>query len=105
MKFLSQLFLVFFVFFQISSSVVYLIETEKETKITWLLDEDDFSSDESKELKEIKEVKEFKTDFLTSSNGHIFKVVACSIIEQNHLYLLKNYTSQTDLFLLPPEQV
>jgi len=100
MKFLTRIILVFFIFFQFSSSIIYLIETDKKTKITMVLDEEENSKEES------KEIKEFKTEFLAQRIAiSLFSFDFNSNEDNHHYYLLKDYTSKSNLFLPPPEQV
>ncbi|QYS89721.1 hypothetical protein [Flavobacterium davisii] len=62
MKFLTSILLLSFLSFQFMPSIIVLINDEKESKVSWLLLEED--TEDSKETKDFKEYKaEFIFDF------------------------------------------
>ncbi|OWP81487.1 hypothetical protein BWK63_05260 [Flavobacterium covae] len=75
-----------------------LMDDEKESKVSWLLLEED--TEDSKETKEIKEYKaEFILEFFTNELKIIFKKTNIN----NHLYILKDYLVHLLLHDTPPE--
>jgi hypothetical protein len=99
MKFLTRILLLLFVFFQFSSSIIYLIETESETKISIVFEEEENSKEES------KEVKDFKTEFIYEKKfDTLLNFEEISTVD-NHNYIMKESTLKSTLFLPPPEQV
>ncbi|MFK7030783.1 hypothetical protein [Flavobacterium oreochromis] len=100
MKFLTSILLFSFLSFQFLPSIIILIENEKESKVSWLLLEED--NEDSKETKEVKEVKmEFLFVFLTNELVILTKKERTN----NSIYLLKDYLAHLLLHYTPPKLV
>lgn len=81
-----------------------MVDNEKESKISWLL-LDDEDTEDSKEAKETKEFKEYKAEFLSVMNITEFSLTPCFEKTNNHNYLLKDYLADLSLHATPPELV
>ena len=100
MKLLIKLIVLVFVLFQFSSTIIYLIENEKDKDFSIdLVDEDQGSS------KEIKEVKKFKNDFIANNSRFNNFYLLKSSIKIQSFYLLKDYKISSSIIIPPPKEV
>ena len=99
MKFFTRIILVYFIFFQFSSSVLILINSDKGDKFTMnVLDEDEHS-------KEIEKNKKLKLEcFYTYTDDFLF-LIKETTSKVSKPYLLKEYSTFSTQFIPPPELV
>lgn len=88
-------------FFQLSSGIVILLNHGKNTKISMILSDEE----ESKESKESKEFKGFKAEFLLHTEQELVLVPKIFTPKVTTFYLLKEYHTNYNVFLPPPELV
>ena len=99
MKFFSRIILVYFIFFQFSSSVLILINSDKGNKITMnFLDEDEHS-------KEIEKNKEIKFEYIYAHANDFLFFIKETTSKVSKPYLLKKYSTFSTQFIPPPELV
>lgn len=101
MKFLAKIVLVFFVFFQFTPSIIYLIDSDKDKETVMII----IDEDQEENSKENKELKEFKSEFIytkSKDESFSFKEYTRKVCK---LYLLKEYATETTQFYLPPKLV
>ncbi|MFK6999812.1 hypothetical protein [Flavobacterium oreochromis] len=97
MKFLTSILLFSFLSFQFLPSIIILIENEKESKVSWLLLEED--NEDSKETKEVK------MEFLFVSLTNELVILTKKERTNNSIYLLKDYLAHLLLHYTPPKLV
>jgi|GEM_PF-4437730 len=96
MKFLTKIVLGIFILFQFSSIIVCIINEKNETVFTYNITEEEEHS---------KEVKVVKSAFVISKYKLLSLFDEVTSQKVHDTYLLKNYTTNSTIFLLPPEQV
>lgn len=99
MKFFTRIILVYFIFFQFSSIVLVLINSNKGDKFAMsILDEDNDS-------KEIEKNKKLKLEcFYAYTNDFLF-LIKETTSKVSKPYLLKEYSTFSTQFIPPPELV
>lgn len=97
MKFLVRLLLIFFIAFQFSSSIIYLIKKETGNDISIsIIEEEKVNS---------KVVKDFKSYFIYD-NGKLFNFISDNSSRKvQSLYILKEYKVFASIFIPPPNKI
>ena len=99
MKFFTRIILVYFIFFQFSSSILILINSDKGDKFTMnILDEDEQS-------KEIEKNKELKFEYIYVATNDFIFFIKETTSKVSKPYLLKEYSTFSTQFIPPPELV
>jgi hypothetical protein len=99
MKFLSRIILIFFISFQFSSTVISLINSDKGNKVVMNF------FDENEDSKETEKSKEIKFEFIYTNTNDFSFFIKETTSKVSKPYLLKEYSTQSTQFLLPPELV
>lgn len=96
MRFLSRLFLLFFIVFQFSSTILYLIEDSSKNPISiGLMDED------QRDLEDTISIKYFLSNI--PYNTVFFSNVFCSKFQST--YIFKEYRVVASIVIPPPKEV
>ena len=99
MKFFSRIILIYFIFFQFSSSVFILINSDKGNKITMnVIDEDEHP-------KESEKNKEIKFEYICAHVNDFLFFIKETTSKVSKPYLLKEYSTFSTQFIPPPELV
>lgn len=96
MKFFTKIVLAVFILFQFSTVIVCIINEKNDAKFSYTITEEE---------EHHKNTKQIISEFIVENEnfGHFFSETVSK--EISDFYLLKNYRVNTNIDLLPPEQV
>ena len=100
MKFISSIFILLFISFQFSTSIVYFVGNCNDASIAIYNQEE-----EEENSKESKESKELKSEFSSSKNSIFSFATNFKSTKIVTLYLINKYQVSTTITILPPENI
>ncbi len=100
MKFISSIFILLFVTFQFSTSIVYFVDNCNDSSIV-IYDQEE----EEENSKETKESKELKSEFLASKSSIFSFATNFKSSKIVTFYLINKYQVSTTITILPPEMI
>ena len=98
MKFISSMFILLFITFQFSTSIVYFVGNCNDSSIA-IYDQEE----EEENSKETKESKELKSEFISSKNSIFSFATNFKSSKVVPFYLINKYQVSTTITILPPE--
>ncbi len=98
MKFISSMFILLFITFQFSTSIVYFVGNCNDSSIA-IYDQEE----EEENSKETKESKELKSEFISSKNSIFSFTTNFKSSKVVSFYLINKYQVSTTITILPPE--
>ncbi len=100
MKFISSIFILLFVTFQFSTTILYFVGNCDEVFVA-VYDQEE----EDENSKETKDSKELKSEFLVNKNTNFSFAENLKTSKIIPFYLINKYKVSTTITILPPEQV
>ena len=100
MKFISSIFILLFVTFQFSTSIIYFVGSCNSSTIAIYDQEED-----DEDSKETKETKELKSEFIANNNSNVSFAKKFKTSKIVTFYLINKYQVATKITILPPEQI